>query len=469
MTDKIAILAGGGGVPLEVSQALKSAGRPYHVIALKGFAETAVAGHPHTWVGLGQLGAMLAVMQREGCQRLIIIGSLARPDLMKLRFDLGAVRHARAIYGLTRGGDDSLLRRVVRFFEMQGLEVIGVGEAAPELLACAGRIAGPDLTATQRQALQYGWRALDALAEFDIGQAVVARPQGIIAVEDAGGTRRMLARLGRAAPGCADRVLVKLPKRAQELRVDMPTIGAATIEEARSAGIGAIVVAAGATVVADRHGLLRAANDAGIAVAAIDPGIDDTRRAAAKAGATASSDGQLCADVVTEIARWLHPDTSDVGALVRFGHVGVVEIDGLAKQTWPMRLKAARRNAWGLPSLPWRRRSGAMHVVLLRGRGCQVSAIVGAQPASELADALRRGQLASIGLHIAGCNLESGDAASVNTAATDLARVAVDELASLPLPSTLEAWLADLKTRCNACRIDCRLGSVSMDINEVDR
>jgi DUF1009 family protein len=48
-------------------------------------------------------------------------------------------------------------------------------------------------------------------------------------------------------------VLVKAPKRGQELRVDMPAIGSATIEKAASAGLAGVAVAAGSVLIAQRE------------------------------------------------------------------------------------------------------------------------------------------------------------------------------------------------------------------------
>ena len=256
----IGILAGGGSLPFEIAADLQQRGIAVHIVGIDGFVGSGVASFPHTIIGLGQLGGMLAALRDTGCREMVIVGALERPDLRRLRFDLGALRHLPAVLSLTRGGDDSLLRRIVRFFEGQGLIVRGIGEVAPGLLAPAGRIAGPTPCPRLEAAIGRARAALADLSRFDIGQAAVARPDGLVAVEAAEGTRRMLARLAAAGGAGADAVLVKLPKLDQEMRIDLPAIGPDTVTRAAEAGLKGIAVLAGRTIAAQRAELVRRAN-----------------------------------------------------------------------------------------------------------------------------------------------------------------------------------------------------------------
>ena len=61
-------------------------------------------------------------------------------------------------------------------------------------------------------------------------------------------------------------VLVKAPKRGQDLRFDLPTIGSRTIEGATAAGLAGIAIVAGNTIVADPQAMIEAADAAGLFV-----------------------------------------------------------------------------------------------------------------------------------------------------------------------------------------------------------
>jgi UDP-2,3-diacylglucosamine hydrolase len=268
----LGILAGGGGLPEQIAARTMASGRAVHIVGIAGEAEPGIARFPHTWVNWGAIGRMTAALKSAGARDLIIVGSVTRPDPRKVRPDLGLVRALPTILRLFGGGDDHVLRNVVRFFEAQGFTVRGVADVAPELLMPIGTLGRLPLLAAQAADAARGFALIEALGPADVGQAVVMRDGRALAIEAAEGTDRMLARLadgdGRRARGA---VLVKGPKPGQELRVDMPVIGPRTIEHASALGLAGIAVAAGRVLVAERATVIDAADASGLFVAGIDP------------------------------------------------------------------------------------------------------------------------------------------------------------------------------------------------------
>jgi DUF1009 family protein len=152
-----------------------------------------------------------------------------------------------------------------------------VHEIAPQLLAPAGpigaRAASPEAEADAR----VGAALLAALSPFDVGQGVVVANARVVAIEAAEGTDAMLARVAELRASRRLRfqgpagVLVKAPKRGQDLRLDMPTVGPKTIEAARSAQLQGVALAAGRVLIADRQTFSRAADEAGVFVIGFAP------------------------------------------------------------------------------------------------------------------------------------------------------------------------------------------------------
>ena len=269
----LGLLSGGGRLPLDIAAAAVAAGRGAHIVAIEGFASPQVADFPHQWVNLGQLGRILASLRRAGCRDLVIAGALQRPDLKKLRFDFGALRRVLTLLRLTRGGDDSVLRRVVTFFEAEGFAVRGVGEVAPHLLAGAGSMGAAAPTAAHSAMIDRAARFIWAIGPFDVGQAVVMTPAGVVAVEGVRGTDAMLRDLsgGGAGEGRGQGgVLVKFAKPTQEMRIDLPTIGPDTVSAVAAAGLAGLAVGAGSAVMIERHETLCRADAAGVFVVGAD-------------------------------------------------------------------------------------------------------------------------------------------------------------------------------------------------------
>jgi UDP-2,3-diacylglucosamine hydrolase len=283
----LGILSGGGRLPLDIAAAAVAAGRGAHIVAIEDFASPQVAGYPHEWVNLGQLGRILASLRRAGCRDLVIAGALQRPDLKKLRFDFGALRRLPILLRLTRGGDDSVLRRVVTFFEAEGFTVRGVGDVAPHLLAGAGTLGAVAPSAAHVAMIDRAARFISAIGPFDVGQAVVMSGEGVVAVEGVRGTDAMLRDLsgGGAGEGRGHGgVLVKFAKPTQEMRIDLPTIGPDTITAVTAAGLAGLAVGAGSAIMIERQETLRRADGEGVFVM----GADQRRAEQPEAGARAA-------------------------------------------------------------------------------------------------------------------------------------------------------------------------------------
>jgi DUF1009 family protein len=219
---------------------------------------------------------MVATLRAEGATELVIAGGVTRPDLRRIRPDAGFFAGLPQIVRLLVGGDDSVLSRVVRFFEGKGLTVRGVHEVAPDLLAGDGRMGALDLGAQDRADAELGFAVRRALGAVDAGQAVAVAQGKVLAIEGAEGTDAMLRRVaglpGREPSGIRRGVLAKGPKPGQELRVDMPAIGPRTVEQAAAAGLAGVVVEAGAVLVLDRAEAIRAADSVGCALYGLEPG-----------------------------------------------------------------------------------------------------------------------------------------------------------------------------------------------------
>jgi len=278
----LGILAGGGQMPVAVASAALRKGRSVHIVAIRGEADGAIEAFPHTWIGWGEIGRILKALDSHDCRELVIIGSVKRPDLNKIRFDLGALWNLPRLIGITIGGDDSVLARVVRFFESKGYTVRGAHEIADELVIQDGLAGQHKPSGDSKHDIRKAFEVVNALGVHDIGQAAVVVGGHVLAVEAAEGTDEMLKRCAKLSQWGRGRtkkrmgVLVKTPKPNQEIRVDMPTIGPRTISLAAEAGLAGIALKGGNVLIADRESTVRLADEMGLFIVAV-PGDGDVR------------------------------------------------------------------------------------------------------------------------------------------------------------------------------------------------
>jgi len=265
----LAMICGGGTLPLAVADIVASRGRKVVVFALRGAAEgTQVERFPHHWMYIGQIGKFLRLARANGCRDVVFIGSLVRPSLWQVHPDLKGLSTLPRVMAAFRGGDNHLITGMGKLLEDEGMRLLGPHEVAPEILMPPGTLGYVQASDRDRTDIDLGFDYLRATGPFDVGQAVVVAGKHVLAVEAAEGTDQMLARMaelrtnGRVRAPSGSGVLVKAPKLGQDRRFDLPGIGPQTIEGAARAGLAGIAVVAGATIIAEPERLVAAADRA---------------------------------------------------------------------------------------------------------------------------------------------------------------------------------------------------------------
>ena len=268
----LAILCGAGAFPLEVAAEARRAGREPFLIGIVGSTDAAIDAFPHVWLRMGEVGRLFAALKERAIGEMAMIGAMTRPEFADLRLDWGAVKRAAELAQLFRRGDNGLLVGLAAIFEREGVRIVGAQEVAPRLAAPAGLLGARPVSPEDQADIALGARLVETLSDFDAGQGAVVANGRVLAIEAAEGTDAMLARVAGLRAGGRLRLkgpaglLVKAPKRGQDLRLDMPAIGPQTIEGALRAELRGVALAAGRVLVVEREACARAADAAGLFV-----------------------------------------------------------------------------------------------------------------------------------------------------------------------------------------------------------
>ena len=258
--------------PVEVAAEARRAGREPFLIGVVGSTDAPIDAFPHVWLRMGEIGKLFAALRERAIGEMVMIGAMTRPELADLRLDWGAVKRAAELAQLFRRGDNGLLVGLAAIFEREGIRIVGAHEVAPRLAAPAGCLGARQASPEDQSDIALGARLLEALSDFDAGQGAIVAAGRVLAIEAAEGTDAMLARVAGLRSGGRLRykgpagVLVKAPKRGQDLRLDMPAIGPQTIQGAARAQLRGVALAAGRVLVVERERCAREADAAGLFV-----------------------------------------------------------------------------------------------------------------------------------------------------------------------------------------------------------
>jgi hypothetical protein len=267
---KLGIFAGGGALPRQLAETCQSAGRPYTILALQGFADMDMRAHPHHWVGLGEAGKAISLLKSEGAEDIVFCGKVQRPNWSDIKVDWGGMKLLPRLALAGARGDDALLAFIVKEMEGHGFRVVGPDQVLSDLLAQSGLWTTDAPNDDDAKDIARGQEVVAALGKLDIGQGAVISRGLVLAVEAAEGTDQMLARVSElpaeflGVPNQRRGVFVKMSKPGQERRIDLPTVGIETVRRCAAAGLKGIAVEAGGALVLDRDAMVRIAQEHGM-------------------------------------------------------------------------------------------------------------------------------------------------------------------------------------------------------------
>lgn len=273
LTKKLGIIAGGGSIPLRLIQHCQTIGRDFFVLAIEGNAEKSSLDDniPHLWIRLGQTGTGLKRFRDEKVEEVVMIGTIRRPSFKELIPDMRTTAFIAKV-GSKALGDDGILRAVIKEIESENMRVVGIHEVMNDILVKAGILGKVKPNKEDLSDIKRGVEVGFELGKLDIGQSVIVQQGLVLGVEGIEGTDELIKRCGTYKRKGSGGVLVKLRKAQQDMRIDLPTVGCRTIENAKKSGFNGIAIHTGNTLIVDEAEVIKLANKEGLFIIGIEPG-----------------------------------------------------------------------------------------------------------------------------------------------------------------------------------------------------
>jgi DUF1009 family protein len=271
------LIAGNGDFPFLVLEGARSRGIEMAVIAIREEASPALeqAAKRFHWISLGELGRGIDLLHQEGVKHAVMAGQVKHNKIFSsIRPDW---RLAKLLLTLSTKNTDSLIGAVARVLQEEGIELVDSTKFLGPLLPREGVLTKRAPDEAETADIEYGRRIAAQIAGLDLGQTVVVRDGACVAIEAMEGTDETVERAARIA-GRQRLVVVKVSKPRQDMRFDVPVIGLQTIEVMRRSNATALGIDAGRTLLFDRDGLVRAADEGGIAIQAFAPDTSATKK-----------------------------------------------------------------------------------------------------------------------------------------------------------------------------------------------
>ena len=261
----IGLFLGEKKLPLEIIKSLKKKKINYFIIDLSKNNKFKKDKNSY-FINIGKFGKILELIKSKKCKKVLFAGNIIKPRISKLKLDLKGIYYIPRIIKASKLGDAAILKELIKILLENKIKVIKLNTYNPELTLKRGCYTKIKPSGIDQITIRRGIKILNKSNSFNHVQALVINNQKIVSFEKRKGTRDMLKSLRKNK--LQNKLLLKMPKSEQDLRVDLPTIGLNTLKDCKKANIKGIVVKAGQNIFLDKYEGLKFANKNSIFVIA---------------------------------------------------------------------------------------------------------------------------------------------------------------------------------------------------------
>ena len=210
-------------------------------------------------VSIGQFGKIIKILKENKCKKVLFAGKVKKPNFSKLRLDLKGVYYIARIIKSSKLGDAAILKEIIKILKKEKINTVSSLIFNPELTLKKGNYSKVKPSKEDNIDIKKAIISLSRLGKYNFSQGVVVRNRKVVAIEGKSGTQKMLK-------SCKSKkfrnkgVLVKFPKKKQDLRIDLPTIGLNTLTQCKSTGLKGIVLKSKQNVFLERKKCINFAN-----------------------------------------------------------------------------------------------------------------------------------------------------------------------------------------------------------------
>ena len=207
-------------------------------------------------ISIGRFGTIIDLIKQKKCKRVLFAGKILKPNFSSIRLDFKGIYYMPSVIRASKIGDAAIIKSIIKILNNEGIKVISSIFFNPELSLKKGNYTKLKPNKQDLISIKKGKIFFNKTKSLDHIQALVVKGDKILAKEGKEGTKEMLSKLKKKSDG----ILIKLPKRKQDLRMDLPTIGLQTFKDIKKYGLRGVVLQSKKNIFLDKVECIKFAN-----------------------------------------------------------------------------------------------------------------------------------------------------------------------------------------------------------------
>ena len=254
----IGLIFGETNFPIEILKKIKKRKLNYLIVDLSKSKKFKKDKKSYS-VSIGEFGKIISILKDNSCKKVLFAGKVSKPNFSKLKLDLKGIYYMPRIIKSSKIGDAAILKEIINILKEQSIKTISSLSFNPELSLNRGNYSKTKPNKEDVKDIKKAINTLNKLGKYNFSQGTVVRNKKVIAIEGRDGTEKMLKKC-KSKKFRNNGVLVKFPKKKQDLRIDLPTVGLKTLKQCTIAGLKGIVLKGKQNIFLDKNKCINWAN-----------------------------------------------------------------------------------------------------------------------------------------------------------------------------------------------------------------
>ncbi|MFL2661739.1 MAG: LpxI family protein [Alphaproteobacteria bacterium] len=260
---KIILIMGGGNLPIEIIKNLKTKKIEFYCLAfINNPVSKVIKNYDHKIINFGKIITELIFLRSKGFEQVLMTGHLRRPNLNEIKPDLNSLKlFPRFAKVLLQGGDNNILDFSIKYLKEIGFDTLDLRKIIPDNFLGYDRQSKRKIKDLNYKDVKKGESILNSISKFDIGQSIIIQNGNVIGIEAAQGTDNLIKQSLSLINVKDEAVLIKLVKKNQNLKADLPTIGLQTVINCKKSSIKGIAFSANKTLFISKEKVIKYCNE----------------------------------------------------------------------------------------------------------------------------------------------------------------------------------------------------------------
>ncbi len=210
------------------------------------------------FISIGKFGKILKLIKQKNCKKVLFAGKIDKPKILNIKFDVKGIYYLPRIVKASKMGDAAILKELIKILAENKIKVIKSNFFNPELTLSRSNISKAKPNKVDFKNIKNGIKVLHHLNAYNHVQGLVIKDNIIIKKETSRGTKKMLQSINKIK--AKGGILIKFPKKKQDLRADLPTIGLDTLKDCKKSNLKGIVLKSNQNIFLEKKKCIKYAN-----------------------------------------------------------------------------------------------------------------------------------------------------------------------------------------------------------------